>query len=345
VTRGVVSRIDYSAYQHSGVDLHLALQADAAINPGNSGGPVLYKGRVVGLAFQGLAWAENIGYAIPFPVIQHFLRDIADGQYHGYPELGVEFMDTRNPALRRSLGLPPGRTGVAVAYIDPFGSAASHLQPGDVLLAADGHPIAEDGTVKLDGSPVLFAEILERKQWGESVALDVWRAGAERRLPIPLTNPNDPFVYRNLYDRRPEYYCKGGLVFAPLTREYLRAVERKRANPRVQQLFYYSEFAKPDGLYADREAFVVLIRRLPHAVNTYAEEFVNGIVDEVNGVRVRGLGDVKTGIEQRRDGFHVFRFANLDDALVIDLQAAAAADSEIAEKYGMPSLEYIGGQP
>ena len=57
VTRGVVSRIDYSGYSHSGVDQHLVLQVDAAINPGNSGGPILFDRRVVGLAFQGLAWA------------------------------------------------------------------------------------------------------------------------------------------------------------------------------------------------------------------------------------------------------------------------------------------------
>ncbi|MFA7159835.1 MAG: serine protease, partial [Kiritimatiellia bacterium] len=41
LTKGVVSRIDYIPYSHSGADWHLAMQVDAAINPGNSGGPVL----------------------------------------------------------------------------------------------------------------------------------------------------------------------------------------------------------------------------------------------------------------------------------------------------------------
>src|SRR5687767_13082918 len=36
VTRGVVSRIDFQSYSHSGIDQHLAIQVDAAINPGNS---------------------------------------------------------------------------------------------------------------------------------------------------------------------------------------------------------------------------------------------------------------------------------------------------------------------
>jgi len=41
VTRGIISRIDFQTYTHSGIDSHLAVQLDAAINPGNSGGPVM----------------------------------------------------------------------------------------------------------------------------------------------------------------------------------------------------------------------------------------------------------------------------------------------------------------
>ena len=40
-------------------------QIDAAINAGNSGGPALQDGKVVGIAFQALGVAENIGYIIP----------------------------------------------------------------------------------------------------------------------------------------------------------------------------------------------------------------------------------------------------------------------------------------
>src|SRR5262249_4689183 len=78
VTRGVVSRIDFRTYSHSIVDSHLTIQIDAAINPGNSGGPVMQDGYVVGVAFQGYSGdvAQNVGYMIPTPVIQHFLDDI-----------------------------------------------------------------------------------------------------------------------------------------------------------------------------------------------------------------------------------------------------------------------------
>ena len=60
------------------MDSHLACQIDAAINPGNSGGPVLQNGKVVGVAFQGYSGdvAQNVGYMIATPVLQHFLEDI-----------------------------------------------------------------------------------------------------------------------------------------------------------------------------------------------------------------------------------------------------------------------------
>ena len=62
ITRGVVSRIDYEVYAHSGYS-NLVCQIDAAINPGASGGPAIVNGHLAGLNFQGLpsAAAGNVG--------------------------------------------------------------------------------------------------------------------------------------------------------------------------------------------------------------------------------------------------------------------------------------------
>ena len=69
ITEGVVSRIEMFSYAHSQRCL-LGVQIDAAINDGNSGGPVLRGGQLAGIAFQALESGENIGYAIPVPVIR-----------------------------------------------------------------------------------------------------------------------------------------------------------------------------------------------------------------------------------------------------------------------------------
>jgi S1-C subfamily serine protease len=342
LTEGVVSRIDYSIYTHSGVDQHLVVQVDAAINPGNSGGPVLLKGKVVGLAFQGLSRGDNIGYAIPVPVIQHFLDDIKDGTYHGYPELGAAVMDTRNKALRDDVALPETETGVVVYYIDPFGSARNGLEVGDVLLSIDGCDIAEDGTVELEGNTVEFSELLERKQWGESVDFRLLRSGETMMVSVPLTNPKDPYVFRNIYDERPRYCVIGGLVFAPLTREYLRTLGRNLNGVNQQQLLYTTQYAKVDGLYKNRNSFVVLIRRLAHPVNTYTDQFLNGLVAEVNGVRIRDLADVQLALTMPADGYHVIKFAGMDDTLVLDAEQTDAARPQILSSYAVPTAFYLG---
>jgi S1-C subfamily serine protease len=341
LTRGVVSRIDYSVYAHSGVDEHLVLQVDAAINPGNSGGPVLFNGKVVGLAFQGLAWAENIGYAIPIPVIRRFLTDLEDGRYQGYPELGAAVMNTLNPALRQELKLPENRTGVVVYYVDPFGSGKGFLQVKDVLLSIDGTPISNDGTIEVDGHSVMFAEVVERKQWGQKATFELWRNGTNLTIQIPQTNAVDPFIFRHLYETRPNYLVTGGLVFSALNREYLDDVVQRRDAPNTQPLTYYSHYAKIDGLYAGKREFVVLTRRLPHPVNTYAESFLNGIVARVNGREIGDVRDLKVAWSTPQRGFHVIEFIGMNNSLVLDAAACQSADPEIFERYHVTEPEHL----
>jgi S1-C subfamily serine protease len=344
LTKGVVSRVDYSRYSHSGLDEHLVLQVDAAINPGNSGGPVTFRGRVVGLAFQGIQWADNIGYAIPLPVIRRFMDDVEDGEYHGYPELGVAHFASRNPAIRQSLGLTDAMTGPVVYRIDPFGSAAGILKPGDVLMGIDGHTIADDGTIAVDGTRVVYAELLERKQWGDAIEINVWRERAAETIRVPLRNPPDPFLYRNVYDQRARYVMIGGLVFSPLSRPYMNTLSRSRSDANTRQLRYLSEYAKVDGPYLTRDEFVVLIRRLPHPVNSYATGFENAVLSDVNGVHIRKLEDVRNALLDATNGYYVFRFMGMDEELVLDKAIVDASQAELLNRYSIAAPSYFSGE-
>ena len=50
--------------------------------------------------------AENIGYIIPPPVIQHFITDFErNGRYTAFPALGVEWQKMESPFLRKALGM------------------------------------------------------------------------------------------------------------------------------------------------------------------------------------------------------------------------------------------------
>ena len=195
VTRGIISRIDFQTYTHSGIDSHLAVQIDAAINPGNSGGPVMQDGKVVGVAFQGYSGdvAQNVGYMIPTPVIRRFLKDISNGHYDGYVDLSLTYFKLVNPAERHALGLPDNEQGVMVSSVSSAGSSFGVLQQGDVLLTIDNLPIASDGFVQLDGERVEMPEIVERKFKGDKVKCEIWRDKTKRTVEMQLDG-NWPYL-------------------------------------------------------------------------------------------------------------------------------------------------------
>lgn len=344
LTRGVVSRLDYTLYTHSGVDAHLAMQVDAAINPGNSGGPVLYQNTVVGVAFQGIAGAQSLGYAIPLPVIQHFLKDIEDGSYDGYPELGLTTLDTRNPALRRSLSLAETDGGVVVTRIDPFENAIGKLAEGDVLLAIDDFPIADDGTIVFNGQTVEFNELIERKQYGESVRLKILRHGEKKNFSLPLLKCSDPYLYRHEYNIRPEYFICGGLVFTPLNMNWLAQTGKELADPARQHLLYYSQYVKIDGFHTNQNQLVLLGERLAHRVNTYDSKFLYKTVAEINGLPIRQMSDLPRAFAAPSNNLHVIRFNETADCLVLEAREAQAADREIRRKYNIPGAYYLSGE-
>jgi len=115
ITEGVVSRVEHRKYTHSNANL-LTCQIDAAINPSSSGGPVIKDDKIVGVAFQA-GRGENIGYMVPVPVINHFLKDIEDGKYGGTPGLGISWQKMENPDLRLKFNMAAEQSGVLVNKI------------------------------------------------------------------------------------------------------------------------------------------------------------------------------------------------------------------------------------
>ena len=214
VTRGIVSKVDFDLYTHSGVDSHLVIQIDAAINPGNSGGPVLQNGKVVGVAFQGYSGdvAQNIGFMIPTPVIARFLKDLSKGTYTGYTDLSISFRPLLSASARKALGLADDDRGILVTDVHEKGTSNGHLKKEDVLLAIDGHPISSNGLLDLDGESVEMTEVVERKFAGDMVRFDILREGKPLSVEFPLKGTWPFRMQGNAYDENPRYLIHGGLV-------------------------------------------------------------------------------------------------------------------------------------
>lgn len=345
VTRGVVSRIDYSRYTHSAVDAHLVMQIDAALNPGNSGGPVIRDGRVVGVAFQVREGLENAGHVVPLTVIRHFLADIADGRYDGYPELGLVSGKMLNPAMRRLAGLPEGSTGVIVYDFMRGAAAESVLRPHDVLVSVDGHPIRNDGSILVDGERYSLEETIERKQVGDEVVFGVLRGGKSLSCTFRLNKVPVRMDRARSYDKQPDYFISGGFVFQPLSRGYLETWSGNCWDTADKRLLYYFECYFSDGLYLDNPEPVVMTRVLPAAVNRYSSSQTNLVVRRVNGRPVKGLRDVVEAFGSPLGGYHLIEYDGAGGPDVLDAAATAAANQAILEEYGIPADRHLSALP
>jgi hypothetical protein len=210
-----------------------------------------------------------------------------------------------------------------------------------VLLTIDGHTIDNEGSVQLDDTTVEYTELVERKQRGDTVWLTVWRQGKTLPITVPLKQREDSFIFRQTYDLRPDYTIVAGLVFSPLSRGYLVTLGSELNTPAAQNLLYFSQFAKIDQLYKNREQFVVLTGRLPHPVNTYCEGYLNQVISSVNGRAIARIDDIPPALQQSTNGFHVLRFEGNDNPLILDARLAAEAGADILKRYNIPASSFF----
>jgi S1-C subfamily serine protease len=332
VTEGVVSRIELTMYVQNEREL-LSLQIDAAINAGNSGGPVIMGRKLAGIAFQALDDAENIGYVIPVPVVEHFLRDVETPPYEGFPDLGLNVQYLESSAHRRFLGLPRSRRGVLVTQVHYGSSCWSVLRPGDVLLKVGREPIASDGTVKLgEESRVGFEHVSSMRHVGEEISLQIYRDGKRLTRSVTL-QPFESLVPGRAPGRRPSWFAYAGLLFVPLSRAWLETWgEAWRLSAPATLVSLHDHGVRTSQM----QEVVILQKVLADKVNSGYYELESVRISKVQGRRVRKLTDLVRAVDATEDEFVVFETPDRQ-RIVVDRQAAADRAEMILRRYGVPA--------
>jgi S1-C subfamily serine protease len=336
ITKGVISRIEHDAYAHSSIEL-LAVQIDAAINSGNSGGPVVIDNRVSGVVMQYLEDSENIGYMVPTPVIKHFLVDLADGRYDGIPEDGIVVQPMENESLKNMYRMQRRQTGVLVLKVLPGAPAEGIVKPGDVILSIDGKSVADDGTIEFrPRERTSSAYLVQLHQIGETMQLEVLRRGRRKMLRINLDRAvgSLDLVDRERYDVRPTYFIYGGLIFVPLTQNYLMSWGEdwfNSAPKNLVALYRYSQ-ASVEG-----EQAVILSKVLPSEVNSGYHEFRDLRILSVNGQRIQNLHQLIQAVEQKTRKPNIQFQTELGLKIVLDRERVRSEQTDILQTYSVPA--------
>ena len=330
ITEGVVSRIEHQAYTHSKAHL-LTCQIDATINPGNSGGPVVKNNKIVGIAFQAGA-GENIGYMVSVPVINHFLQDIKNNKYDGIPDIGISCQKMENSALRKKYNMNSKQTGLLINKIYPGSSAEGRLKSEDIILAVDNKNVENDGTIEFrENERTFFIYVIQNKYINDTVNFNILRESKIINVKIKLTTPVNfwRLVPHQQYDIAPTYYILGGLVFEPLTLDFLNEWGGDWNNDALKNLinYYYS-----GEILSERKEIVILVQVLADEINTGYHNWKYNVISYVNGQKVSIISDLVTAIEKHKGKYHTI----VDERgykIVLDKNEVDKNNQRILKKY------------
>jgi S1-C subfamily serine protease len=194
LTTGIISALGRQIQTESGGTIGQAIQTDAAINPGNSGGPLLdMRGRVVGIntAINSPSGGSvGIGFAVPSNVIARVVPILISTGHFPHASLDMTLVEL-GTELQPAQGEPS--TGLLIARMDAGGAGDKAglqaatvtrqrgrllVQGGDVIIAADGHPVSSRSDLQ--------SYLENNHKPGDQVTLSIVRNGKSLDVPITL---------------------------------------------------------------------------------------------------------------------------------------------------------------
>ncbi len=216
------------------------IQTDAAINRGNSGGPLVNTaGEVVGIA-TAMAWAENIGFAVPVDVLEGVLPQLRDEGRVRRGYLGVQIRDLEHIEARYyELDEPNGALVQEVVEETPADKAG--VESGDVILGVDDHEVV--GTRDLIDYVAALAP-------GERVELEILRD--TRRISLDVLLEERPLQIAESGSARPAPTRSEGMDWLGLDLRPLTANLRERSGLDRRQHGVYVSDVSARSVFAER---------------------------------------------------------------------------------------------
>jgi S1-C subfamily serine protease len=317
-TSGPISRIELGRYEESG-EHNLQAQLQAPINPGNSGGPVRDEdGKLVGVAFQTLLGGDGLHYLIPTPVIKHVIEHVFNPKLEkGFPSLEISLQQLVSPYLREKYGMKEGQTGVLIKKIDPLSGAIGLLKVDDIITEIDGIKVSNDEQVNVPGigDHIDLNWLFLRKYIGETVSIKVLRKNPESKelekvvvdVPLKFRAGETKKIGPIEYDKRPTHYFNSGVLFQPLTPNYIDdggGPEFKHMRDGTQSWITEMPCTVPGEQ-------IILINQIFKCDQTVGyDEIANQIIKKINGKEIKNMKDVIDAMENNPESTHTIEPAN-----------------------------------
>jgi S1-C subfamily serine protease len=297
--------------------------------------PVIHDGKLAGILMS-YDNEDQISNVLSIDVVEHFLEDAADGDYAGFPSLGVSIAGTKDPIFRNFLKLAPEQGGIFISKVRRGGSAdQAGVKKGDVLLAADGFPIDRLGYYQHPNYGSVFWGNLVKgeKSAGDTIKLSILRNGETQEITATLTreDPQDVLVPQYQFDRAPNFLVKGGLIFQELTRPLLEAYGKEWTSRAPLNLL--DAYENPDKYEDAYDRIIFLSGSIPTPATVGYESLRNLIVKKVNGVEIKDMKSLTEAFKKpSKDNLHSIEFLDEDFTVHLDEAISNMVDSALIQR-------------
>jgi S1-C subfamily serine protease len=319
---------------------HVYAELTADLAGAGWGEPVFENKRLVGLVF---AQIGNVCHALPAGFIQSIIQAHANPQYPGLGYFDFTWQPTVNPETHRFLRWDGAPRGVVVIDIVERPGALAVLQPRDLILEVGGFPIDIQGDY-LDphyGHLMLENLATREKLAGDPVRLKIWRDAQELEVDyiLPQARNAARLVPAAPYDQEPAYILLGGLVFQPLTRNYLRSWGDNWEQRAPFRLAYFRNQEPTPA----RPSVVILSQVLPDFFNLGYHDLRNLVLERLNDQPVHTLDALVRALDNPSNNFHVFEFMKGDSLqrVVLDVRQLDDATRRVQDTYGIQQARVL----
>ncbi|MDV6236457.1 trypsin-like peptidase domain-containing protein [Leptospira ellisii] len=323
---GNVSRVERIRYSYTGLDYRKAIRVNANIVPGYSGGPAIQNGKVAGITFQVSQSQGNVAYLIPPEVINHFLKDVEDGSYEGFPFPGFSFQNGYSSSLKEYLKIPNGLNGILINTVYPDSSFSDLLKPEDFVYKIDEAYLNDEGGV-LEPGGGFIGEMIENKFIGDKVKVFFYRNGKNYKVEGALKRVPSLELYRQL--GTPSSFLAAGFLFQPVNRA-LAGGDSKRLE---SSLRYHYSYHIQDELYRFTERDIILSGIYPDPLNSKYSAYRYKILESINDRTPSNLEDFKSLWKKFYGGTISLKFRGVNLPVVLDQDTIEKINVRIKKRF------------
>lgn len=296
--------------------------------------PVLQDGKLSGVLISYNS-KDQICDVASTDIVSRFLKESEDGDYTGFPSLGIAIARTEDSSFRQWLKLSEDQGGIYVNTVRKGGAAESAgVKKGDVLLAVDGQPINRRGYYEHSTYGNLFWGHLIRgeKATGDEVALSLLRDGEPIEIIATLTREEESsrLVPGYNFGKAPNFMIKGGLIFQELSRPLLESFGKEWETRAPLNLL--DALKNPEKYEGKADRIVFLSASIPTPATVGYEPLRNLIVREVNGKAITSMRSLIDAFDANLGELHSIAFEEEDFTVYLDEAVSSEVDSQLLSR-------------